>query len=144
MDTQKIEYILKRSNITGCPIKAAPWLCDLLSGDNVKVRKDIHSREVGSNYRSIISISLDNKRAYRCELVVNSTVNKHDQVSRQLNSLLEGLRGYDTKNKEVRTGFKPHCDFRLVLTDDDKLKIDQVSDRLAAIIEYVKGLENKQ
>lgn len=144
MDTQKIEHILKRSNITGCPIKAAPWLCDLLNGDNVNVRKDIHSRKVGSNYRSIISINLDNERAYRCELVVNSTVNKYDQVSRQLNSLLEGLRGYDTKNKEVRTGFKPCCDFRLVLTDDDKLKIDQVSDKLAAVIEYVKELETQQ
>lgn len=145
MDTQKIEHILKRSNITGCPIKAAAWLCDLLDGDNVRVNKDIiRFNSIGTDYRSLISIDLGNERVYRCGLVVNSVFNKYDKASKQLATLLNGLQAYDTTSKEIKTGFKSYCDFRFALTDDDKKKIDQVSDRLAAIIEYVKELENKQ
>ena len=145
MDTQKIEYILKRSNITGCPIKAAPWLCDLLDGDNVRVNKDIiRFNRVGTDYRSLISIDLGNERVYRCGLVVNSILNKYDKASRQLTALLNGLQAYDTTNKEAKTGYKSYSDFRLVLTDSDKAKIDQVSDKLAAVIEYVKELEQRQ
>ena len=134
-------------NAWGFTPAAAVMLCRLLRVyDWVAVTT--HTKN-GVNVANVIIRFLDQAtgqymKEYECKLTTNDKANI--PVSEMLSWLLNGLRGYDTTTPPIGSGFsfKGFNGGPAALSNKDKLKIDQVSDKLAAIIEYVKGLENKQ
>ena len=103
----------------------------------------------GANVANVIIRFLDQAtgqymKEYECILTTSDKANI--PISKMLGWLLDGLRRYDTTTPPDGNGFsfKGFNGGPAALSNKDKLKIDQVSDRLAAVIEYVKELENKQ
>ena len=134
-------------NAWGFTPAAAVMLCRLLRVyDWVAVTT--HTKN-GANVANVIIRFLDQAtgqymKEYECILTTSDKANI--PISKMLGWLLDGLRRYDTTTPPDGNGFsfKGFNGGPAALSNKDKLKIDQVSDRLAAVIEYVKELENKQ
>ena len=141
---KRVQTVLNRWGFTPA---AAVMLCRLLRVyDWVAVTT--HTKN-GVNVANIIVRFLDQAtgqymKEYECKLITNDQANI--PVSEMLGWLLDGLRRYDTTTPPDGNGFsfKGFNGGPAALSNKDKLKIDQVSDKLAAVIEYVKELEDKQ
>lgn len=134
-------------NAWGFTPVAAVMLCRLLRVyDWVAVTT--HTKN-GVNVVNIVVRFLDQAtgqymKEYECRLTTSDRSNI--PISEMLGWLLSGLRRYDTTTPPAGIGFsfKGFNGGPAYLTANDKAKIDQVSDRLAAVIEYVKELEQRQ
>lgn len=134
-------------NSWGFTPAAAVMLCRLLRVyDWVAVTT--HTKN-GVNVANVIIRFLDQAtgqymKEYECKLITNDKANI--PISEMLGWLLSGLRRYDTTTPPIDSGFgfKGFNGGPAYLTANDKAKIDQVSDKLAAVIEYVKELEKQQ
>lgn len=141
---KRVQTVLNRWGFTPT---AAVMLCRLLRVyDWVAVTT--HTKN-GVNVANVIIRFLDQAtgqymKEYECKLTTNDKANI--PISEMLSWLLDGLWRYDTTTPPagIGFGFKGFNGGPAALSDNDKLKIDQVSDKLAAVIEYVKELEDKQ
>ena len=141
---KRVQTVLNRWGFT--PV-AAVMLCRLLRVyDWVAVTT--HTKN-GVNVANVIIRFLDQAtgqymKEYECILSTSDKANI--PISEMLCWLLDGLRRYDTTTPPAGNGFgfKGFNGGPAALSDNDKLKIDQVADKLAAIIEYVKELETQQ
>lgn len=141
---KRVQTVLNRWGFTPA---AAVMLCRLLRVyDWVAVTT--HTKN-GVNVANVIIRFLDQAtgqymKEYECILSTSDKANI--PISEMLCWLLDGLRRYDTTTPPAGNGFgiKGFNGGPAALSDNDKLKIDQVADKLAAIIEYVKELETQQ
>lgn len=141
---KRVQTVLNRWGFTPA---AAVMLCRLLRVyDWVAVTT--HTKN-GVNVANVIIRFLDQAtgqymKEYECRLTTSDRSNI--PISEMLSWLLDGLRRYDTTTPPAGIGFsfKGFNGGPAALSNKDKLKIDQVSDKLAAVIEYVKELETQQ